>query len=78
MAGAAKAIDKGLAARESFGGCLDLEVGNRSAAGMQLDRPNDRQRSGERHRDRYHGRKPHNAPFRESVLDPASAGPRPH
>src|SRR6476620_1631456 len=58
MAGAAKAIDKGLAARDSFGGCLNLEVRNRRAAGMLLDRPNDRQRSGERHRDGQHGRSP--------------------
>jgi hypothetical protein len=47
VAGAAKAIDKGLAARDSFGGFLDLEVRNRRTAGMLLDRPNDRQRSGE-------------------------------
>ena len=47
VAGAAKAIDKGLAARNSFGGFLDLEVRNRRTAGMLLDRPNDRQRSGE-------------------------------
>ena len=39
MAGAAKAIDKGLAARDSFGGCLDLEVRNRSVRACCLTVP---------------------------------------
>src|SRR5262249_49755799 len=78
MARAAKAIDKGLAAGDSFGGCLDLEVRNRSATGMLLDRPDDRQRGGERHRDGQHGRKPHDAPFHKFVLDPESTDRRPH
>jgi hypothetical protein len=55
MAGAAKAIDEGLAARNSFGGCLDLEVGNRSAADMLLDHADDRERGNARHRDDQHG-----------------------
>jgi hypothetical protein len=38
-----------------FGGCLDLEVGNRSAADMLLDHADDRERGNARHRDDQHG-----------------------